>query len=82
MEHPLELRIRERAYAIWDANGRPEGRAQEHWLMAEHELQSTDGHPTSKTTATRAAVVRKSEKRQSSRGNVKPRMGRASVTRE
>ena len=27
-----------RAYAIWEAEGRPEGRAQDHWLRAEQEL--------------------------------------------
>ena len=31
-------RIRERAYQIWEEAGRPEGRAVEHWLMAEKEI--------------------------------------------
>ncbi len=31
-------RIRERAHAIWIAEGRPAGRATEHWLQAEREL--------------------------------------------
>ena len=30
----MERRIRERAYAIWDEEGRPEGRALGHWLRA------------------------------------------------
>jgi hypothetical protein len=38
----LQLRIRERAYAIWDATGRPVGRADEHWLMAERELRDAE----------------------------------------
>jgi hypothetical protein len=32
------LGIRERAYEIWNATGREDGRADEHWLSAEREL--------------------------------------------
>ena len=39
MEPELELRIQERAYELWDRDGRPDGRANEHWLMAELELR-------------------------------------------
>jgi hypothetical protein len=31
--------IRERAYAIWIAEGRPDGREHAHWLRARYELQ-------------------------------------------
>lgn len=31
----MESQTRECAYAIWEAEGRPEGRAVEHWLAAE-----------------------------------------------
>ena len=31
-------RIRERAYQLWEQEGRPEGRHLDHWLQAEHEL--------------------------------------------
>jgi DUF2934 family protein len=27
--------VRERAYYLWEAEGRPEGRAEMHWIMAE-----------------------------------------------
>jgi hypothetical protein len=30
--------IRERAYVIWEREGRPHGRELEHWLQAESEL--------------------------------------------
>jgi hypothetical protein len=30
--------ISRRAQAIWEEEGRPEGRAEEHWMRAEHEL--------------------------------------------
>jgi hypothetical protein len=31
--------ISERAYAIWEQQGRPDGQALDHWLQAEAELQ-------------------------------------------
>ena len=30
--------IRERAHALWEADGRPEGRELQYWLRAEREL--------------------------------------------
>jgi hypothetical protein len=38
MEQTLEHRIRQRAYEIWHADGRAEGKADEHWLAAEREV--------------------------------------------
>jgi Protein of unknown function (DUF2934) len=38
MDQALETRIRQRAYEIWDALGRPDGEAGAHWLAAEREL--------------------------------------------
>lgn len=41
MERPpvlTEDMIRERAHHIWEREGRPEGRAEEHWQMARSEL--------------------------------------------
>ncbi len=34
--------IRDRAYAIWQSEGHPEGRALEHWLMAERQRLASD----------------------------------------
>jgi Protein of unknown function (DUF2934) len=34
----LEL-VRARAYQLFEANGRPEGRALDDWLQAEHEIK-------------------------------------------
>ncbi|MCS4095604.1 DUF2934 domain-containing protein [Rhizobium sp. BK176] len=31
-------RIRLRAYSIWEAEGSPENRHEDHWLQAEHEI--------------------------------------------
>lgn len=33
-----EMQIRERAYALWEQAGRPEGQDKEFWAMAEAEL--------------------------------------------
>ena len=33
-----EQSIRERAYAIWEQEGRPEGKSLDHWLQAEAEV--------------------------------------------
>ena len=38
MDPELRRMIEERAYALWEANGRPEGRALDHWLQAEQEI--------------------------------------------
>jgi len=37
----LEQRTRERAYFRWESEGRPEGRADEHWRVAEREEVGT-----------------------------------------
>jgi len=39
--------ISERAYSIWEQEGRPTDKALEHWLQAEAELKSTMGAPQS-----------------------------------
>ena len=35
-----EDRVRQRAHEIWEAEGRPEGRDQEHWERASREIAS------------------------------------------
>lgn len=37
---PFEQQVRERAYYIWEGEGRVFGRADDHWLRAETELRS------------------------------------------
>lgn len=36
--HAAAGQVAERAYSIWEKNGRPEGRDLEHWLRAEFEV--------------------------------------------
>jgi hypothetical protein len=40
MESPTEKQIMNRAYEIWERNGRPEGREDEFWHQAEQELRA------------------------------------------
>jgi Protein of unknown function (DUF2934) len=35
-------RVEERAYAIWNAQGRPHGRHEEHWHLAEREIAAEE----------------------------------------
>jgi hypothetical protein len=44
----LQILIRTRAYEIWESEGYPEGKADDHWLQAEAEIQNqTDQQPQS-----------------------------------
>ena len=43
-------RIRQRAYAIWESEGRPEGEDRRHWERAERELAERDQRPASDAT--------------------------------
>ncbi len=40
---PTEEQVRERAHAIWLAEGMPEGREVDHWLRARRELERKAG---------------------------------------
>ena len=36
----LENRIRERAYRLWELDGRPEGKAEDYWTRARHLIEA------------------------------------------
>lgn len=42
MDEETEERVQKRAFQIWEAEGRPEGRAAEHWDQACRELGVAD----------------------------------------
>lgn len=44
MAEDLEQRIRQRAHAIWEHEGRPEGRAEAHWDLAREEIAIEDNY--------------------------------------
>lgn len=41
MSSSNEQEIAKRAYALWEREGRPDGRSVEHWLTAERELNAS-----------------------------------------
>jgi hypothetical protein len=45
MSDNFEQQIRERAYEIWNQNGRLEGFAQEYWCEAERQVMATAAAP-------------------------------------
>lgn len=51
----LEDMIRERAYHLWEANGRPIGRDQEFWYRASDAIASDDEEPSTKAQPRRPA---------------------------
>jgi hypothetical protein len=50
-----EKTIRERAYAIWEASGRPHGRDRDHWFQAVREITLTVPPPGAVTRLRQAA---------------------------
>jgi len=42
MAKPSEKEIAARAYQLWEENGRPEGKEEEFWHVAEQELLNED----------------------------------------
>ena len=43
MNDELEMKIRERAHAMWEGESRPDGLAERHWLAAEREVTEGAG---------------------------------------
>ncbi|MFH6784327.1 MULTISPECIES: DUF2934 domain-containing protein [Methylobacterium] len=50
MDH-VETSIRERAYALWERDGRAPGRAEHYWHLAERELAAQMGQPATEAVA-------------------------------
>ena len=48
--------IRERAYALWEQDGRPEGRSELYWERAMHEIKSP-AKPPEVQPSTQSAVA-------------------------
>ena len=59
----LEEAIRERAYHIWIADGQPEGKADIHWLNAQHEILTTSVESSASITAAADTVATKPTKK-------------------
>src|SRR5689334_12089519 len=54
MADDRDQRIRDRAYQIWEREGRPEGRHDEHWRRAAEEIEA-EARPKAATAAKPAA---------------------------
>jgi len=52
-------KIRLRAFQIWEAEGRPEGRDEEHWQRAECELSLVPSPKAAKPSSTEGAAAKK-----------------------
>jgi hypothetical protein len=44
MAYPTDEQIRIRAYELWEQAGKPEGREEEFWHLAERDLQEPPDH--------------------------------------
>jgi hypothetical protein len=55
MNDDFDAKVRERAYAIWERENRPEGKHLDHWLCAQSEIEaeqsSAGDQPASVQTA-------------------------------
>jgi hypothetical protein len=49
MAQPTEKEKMKRAYELWEQNGKPEGREDEFWQLAEQELRNEDKSSPSRT---------------------------------
>jgi hypothetical protein len=54
MEHVISAR----AYALWEEEGRPDGRALAHWLAAEREFRAQMSGEASQPASSRSATKR------------------------
>ena len=60
MDGDLEHRIRERAYELWEAEGQPEGREDQHWQQAHADIiEAQDKAAVMKAKPAKAAAAKK-----------------------
>jgi len=65
----LEQAIRERAYHLWVADGRRDGNAETHWLVAQREVLATSIESFGRVTVSdTASSPTKSEKKPAAKG--------------
>jgi DUF2934 family protein len=65
----IEVQIRERAYALWEQEGRPEGREWDHWVRAASEVVSPASEPAME--AAEAASAKKPARKAASKPKAK-----------
>jgi DUF2934 family protein len=57
MAYPTDEQIRFRAHELWQQAGKPEGRDNEFWHLAERDLQERPEHPEPTPKRSEAAMV-------------------------
>jgi hypothetical protein len=75
MDLDRRKRIEQRAYALWEAEGHPHGKHEDHWLRAADEIEAEDTAGVATRRAPRQAVRRGAEK---SEHRSPPRRGKTS----
>jgi hypothetical protein len=88
MESDWEKRVRKRAYQLWQREGEPHGRAEEHWAQAEAEVEiehePAADHSAARQKPTTEAPLRSEAARQPERNEKAPasnrRRGKAEAT--
>jgi hypothetical protein len=67
----FEQRVRERAYHLWESEGRPSGRHAEHWLASEQAtLAEIVTAPSSKPAKPKAAAKKTARNARSPAGHI------------
>jgi hypothetical protein len=59
MMYPGSDAVRERAYRIWETEGKPHGRDLEHWLQAEREVSAAEPPAVNQPTKARSTDGKK-----------------------
>ncbi|WP_312361764.1 DUF2934 domain-containing protein [Agrobacterium sp.] len=60
MSHDREAAIREKARAIWEKEGKPDGHHERHWIEAEREVSAGAGKTAGKTGVKKSAAAKSS----------------------
>ncbi|TIT00941.1 DUF2934 domain-containing protein [Mesorhizobium sp.] len=61
MTDDKQERIRQRAHAIWEQAGRPDGAHQQHWDQATAEIDGEDGKPKAKAVRPKGPAAAKAK---------------------
>ena len=75
----LQERIRDRAYAIWEREGRPHGRDRDHWAEAEREIANEESGPAPKRPAARKQPAGRAKTRAADAPAKRARAGKPAV---
>ena len=65
--------IRARAHQIWEAEGSPEGRHDQHWAQAEQEIAEASAAPAETMPAAKPAAPKRATKAAEPKPAAKPR---------